>query len=175
MPTDSKTDGGPTTTTQPSTGDNGPGDLGALPTGYCCTDDSQCRYRHCAMTSAGQMCLDGCYGSSVCDRTEGAFTCDGGMDQGPGYCQPAAGFTCIDPSKFVHGTRDTGECCDGLNPSDNGDECAGGHCISVSAEGQADNPYVCSQWCTGTKDCPSGTICGELNTCEPGNMPYTCK
>ena len=173
-------DGGPGSATLPSTaGPNGGGELGALPTGYCCTDDSECRYRHCATTSAGKMCLDACHGTGVCDRTEGVFTCDEREGQDPNvqnYCQPAAGFTCIDPKTFIHGTRASGECCDGLGSSDNGDECAGGHCTSVTLSSlPTENPYVCSQWCRSTKDCPSGMICDELHTCEPGNQPYTCK
>lgn len=174
--TSSSSSGSSGSDTQPSmTPDNGPGPLGALPTGYCCTDDSQCRYRHCNDTPAGKMCQDDCRGTGLCGRTEAMFTCDAPDMFDFGVCQPPAGFTCLDPNKFVRGTREDGECCDGDTFTDNADECQGGHCISYTINDQPDNPFVCSQYCASTKDCPSGMNCSELNECEPGNTPYTCK
>src|SRR5579883_2022190 len=39
----------------------GPGPWGALPTGYCCTSNDDCRHRNCIDTGGGiKMCSDDC-------------------------------------------------------------------------------------------------------------------
>src|SRR5690349_19818303 len=38
----------------------GPGPHGSLPSGYCCSSDSECRYRHCVDVGGAKTCLDEC-------------------------------------------------------------------------------------------------------------------
>jgi hypothetical protein len=123
------------------------------------------------------MCLDTCFGtSSICTRRDIAFVCDSKNLGDEGRCQPPTPSTaCIPQARFQRGTRQVGECCaDGPN-GNSGEECDGYRCISVGMNGN-DGPFVCSQWCDLTKDCPSGTVCSiETHACEPANFPYTCK
>lgn len=156
-------------------GTSGPGDHGSLPSGYCCTGDSDCRDRHCVATASGsKMCLDTCRSQSKCTRREHTFTCDAGDIGDDGLCQPPLGFQCIPADRFQRGTRQVGECCEATFDGNAGEECEGNKCIAVNKQGQ-DNPFVCAHACETTRDCPSGTICGPLGNCDPANLPYTCK
>ena len=154
----------------------GPGSHGSLPTGYCCTQDAECRDRHCvAVGSGNRMCLDACYSQSKCNRPDriGAFTCDAPMGD-EGLCQPGpAALTCVPQNKFVRGTRQVGSCCEATFDGRAGDECEGNQCVAVNEKDQ-DNPFVCSHWCDSTKDCPAPTICSPFHACVPANRPYTC-
>lgn len=155
----------------------GPGAHGSLPSGYCCTADSDCRDRHCAepVPGGGRMCLDACHQRSKCERPDLSFTCVQPAPGEAGWCEPAgAAVACIPQAKFQRGTRQVGECCADTNDGTSGEECEGNKCLS-SGVNDVDGPYVCSQRCETTKDCPSGTVCGPWNTCDPGNFPYTCK
>jgi len=153
----------------------GPGAHGSLPSGYCCTQDAECRDRHCATIGGARMCLDTCYSQSKCDARgrEGKFTCDGGHSK-EGLCQPiAATIACVPQGVFIRGTRQVGECCAATGDGNSGDECEGNQCVSIGENG-VENPFVCSHWCDATKDCPSPSVCGPFNTCVPANRPYTC-
>jgi hypothetical protein len=154
----------------------GPGDKGGLPSGYCCTADAECRDRHCvAVGSGGRMCLDACIEQNTCVRRDLTFTCSG-MKPGPsGFCQPPdAAFKCLPQTQYQRGVRQVGECCAHTGDGNAGEECDGNKCVAVDEGDNQNNPFVCSQWCELTKDCPSGTIC-ELHACYPANRPYTCK
>jgi len=155
-------------------GTSGPGLYGALPSGYCCTDNSECRDRHCMETASGKMCLDDCREQGTCRRRDVIFLCDAKNLGDDGLCQPPLGFACIPSAQFRRGTRQVGECCAWTGDGNSGEECEGNKCVSISKNDQ-DNPFVCSHWCERTADCPSGTLCSPYNTCVPANMPYTCK
>ncbi len=154
----------------PSDGPTGPGPLGALPSGYCCTSDEECRFRRCVDTGAGgRMCLDLCSASRplACTRPGFAFTCDGTT------CQPPAGFACLDPATFVRGTKTTGACCTDSADGTTGHECEGNLCLAV---GNA--PWFCTRRCDGGADCPSDYECypvGDRKECIPVAFPYACK
>lgn len=153
----------------------GPGEHGSLPSGYCCTQDAECRDRHCVTVGAAKMCLDTCYSQSKCEGSgrEGKFKCDGAEFE-EGLCQPVApGLACVPAASFIRGTRKVGECCEATGNGNAGDECEGNQCVSIGENG-VDNPFVCSQWCESTKSCPSPTVCSPFNTCVPANRPYTC-
>lgn len=163
----------------PTSGPTGPGPQGSLPSGYCCNDDRECRYRHCVAFGGGaqKVCEDSCRTPGKCKTRTMTFTCTSPSFGEDGWCEPETpAFTCIPAETFVRGTRQVGECCEQLRSLDNGEECGGNKCVAIMLSGQ-DNPTVCSQWCDSTKDCPSGTICGPLNECIPENWRagYTCK
>jgi hypothetical protein len=153
----------------------GPGPHGALPSGYCCTDDSQCRYRRCVDTGGGpgtKMCLDECFQNGFCERPDITFTCEQPTPGARGHCKPPPGFTCLAQATFVRGTRKTGECCAFGTDGTAAAECDGNQCLSI---GQ--NPYVCTNRCTTSQDCPGGFYCNNFGTskaCIPANTPYTC-
>jgi hypothetical protein len=151
----------------------GPGPHGALPSGYCCTDDRECRYRRCVDTGGGvKMCLDECFQDGFCERPDVTFTCDQPEAGQRGLCQPPPGFACLPQSEFVRGTRETGGCCAFGMDGTAGSECDGNQCVAV-----ADGPYVCTNRCDSGEDCPSSFTCtmfGTSKACIPANAPYTC-
>ena len=158
-------------TATPASGATGPGPKGALPNGYCCQMDSECRYRNCADIGGGQKaCLDECRSNSACQRPDlMTFTCNTSTDT----CAPPAGFTCIEASAFLRGTRVTGDCCSATGNGLSGLECEGGRCI---AWGPDTNPFVCTNACSVPNDCGPGFVCQmQVGFCIPGNDPYTCK
>lgn len=182
-PNDTAADGG--TGTTPTTGGDhpkeglpgnlGPGPFGALPTGYCCSDDSECRNRHCVAVAGTKMCLDVCSVDSTCTRRDLAFKCDSPSQFEDGLCQPPTPtFTCIPQARFERGSRKVGECCAATGDGNSGEECDGNSCIAKGINGDI-GPFVCSHWCELTKDCPSGTVCSPFKSCEPANFPYVCK
>lgn len=165
-----KKDGGP-----PPPG-FGAGPYGALPSGYCCTDDADCRNRRCEDLGGGKMCLDACRANRVCQRPpELSWTCDtGGVPRGDGVCKPSGAFTCIPAAKYELGSRVAGDCCTVTGDGWAGLECSGGRCVALG-----DSPFVCTHTCVTPKDCPSGFICASLDEtrkdCVPANQPYTCR
>ena len=160
----------------------GPGPHGSLPSGYCCTSDSECRYRHCVdVTAFGagagpKMCLDECYDPRLCTRPDLAFTCQR-PGSGAGLCiPPAGGFTCLDPTTFTRGPKDVGACCNGgigvVNDGTAGSICEGNTCMASGA-----NPLICTHRCVVQSDCPGGYVCDLLGTskaCLRVGSPYTC-
>lgn len=152
----------------------GPGKYGALPTGYCCTANEECRQRRCADTPGGKMCLDDCRAESTCQRDGlDTFTCDG-SPASPGSCKPPPGFACIPAAEFERGTKVAGECCTPTGDGNAGLECEGGLCIA-----RGDGPFVCSNPCGQPKDCSGPFYCQPITEsrkeCFPANEPYACK
>jgi hypothetical protein len=152
----------------------GPGPRGALPSGFCCTSDADCRYRHCLEINGSQRCSDECTQSGFCQGGAVTWTCDilDGGDRG--QCQPAAGDTaaCVPPSQFTYGTRMLGDCCAFGTDGKAGWECEGALCTATD-----NNPFVCSQYCDTYADCPGPYDCvalGNYRACVPANSPYTC-
>jgi hypothetical protein len=149
-------------------GGTGPGPLGALPAGFCCTADLECRSRRCFQVGTGpKFCSDECRSDDVCNTWGGAFVCE--MTQGE--CLPAQQtYSCLDPSTYNYGTKPTGACC-ATGPR-SGQECQGGLCY---ATGPSANPFFCTQGCD-PGSCPIGYICNLLKWCSKPdpNAPYTC-
>lgn len=148
--------------------------LGALPSGYCCTSDDQCRYRHCVESANGQhMCVDECSPARafVCTRPDIDFTC---VASETSYrCAPPNDFECLDPSTYVHGTRKTGACCDVSDDGLMGHACEANMCIATG-----NNPWVCTRRCDSGADCPNTFQCasvGDRKECVPSISPYTCQ
>ena len=153
----------------------GPGPHGSLPSGYCCTDDSECRDRHCEDLGGGKMCLDRCRSNALCRRPPDlAWSCDnGGSSFNVGFCKPTGPFACIPAAQYELGTKMSGDCCTATGDGWAGLECAGGRCIEVG-----EGPFFCTQGCVQPKDCPAGFVCERLNDdykdCVPANRPYAC-
>lgn len=121
------------------------------------------------------MCQDSCRSQSTCERRDLTFKCSAANIGDDGWCEPeTASFACILQARFERGTRQAGDCCAATGDGNAGEECDGNKCVAINEQGQ-DNPFVCSQWCQITKDCPSGTLCSPFNSCVPANRPYTCK
>jgi hypothetical protein len=160
-----------------ASGETGPGPRGALPSGYCCTSDDECRYRNCATIHGSKMCADACEGSgtSSCDGNLPGFTCEGSSPSAGGQCEPPAAATCVPASQFVHGTKKLGACCTALHTGEAGNECEGGHCSSFGA---VNNPYICVNACASAADCPGNFKCTNTGSgyaiCLMLADPYTC-
>ena len=135
-------------------GPTGPGPFGALPNGYCCSSENECRSRQCVDAPGGRMCVDRCSDPSGCLATAGTFTCQGsGADR---LCSPSATTQCIPGNLFTRGTRKLGDCCTATHDANAGLECEGGACGSF---GKAGNPYICYQGCSKPSDCPGNFMC----------------
>ncbi len=153
-------------------GGTGPGPLGALPTGFCCNSDADCRSRNCAaLLEPVHYCSDPCDHDSLCSAWGGSFVCDPG---GSGWCVSATvQATCLDPSLYHYGTRPIGACCQsGFDQS--GQECAGGLC---NATGPSSNPFYCTQGCGRDAPCPAPYVCNAASFCSlpDANAAYACK
>jgi hypothetical protein len=152
-------------------GGTGGGPLGALPAGFCCTSNDDCRSRRCrALAGGGQFCTDDCDHDSICSVWGGQFSCD---TNASGECVAKPGATCLDPSLYHYGERPIGSCCQvGFDKS--GQECLGGLC---DATGPDSNPFYCTQGCDGNTPCPAPYVCNSASFCSLSdpNAPYTCK
>jgi hypothetical protein len=153
----------------------GPGPLGALPTGFCCATDDQCRNRHCQLVGGTKMCLDFCLKEDDCQGVASGFHCAFTVD-GYGFCEPAAGVTtCAAQSLYQHGTKPLGSCCDQRSDGRMGSECLSGVCDRNGAT----NPYICSDNC-GKVLCPPTYTCGHADNfgirseCLPVANAYAC-
>ena len=151
----------------------GTGAYGALPNGYCCATNDDCRHRNCVETGGGKMCLDRCDAPTGCLRRAGGFTCQ--MTGGDGRCQPDMGTTCIPSGQFERGSKVLGDCCTATHDANAGLECQGGHCGAFGADS---NPFICTQVCRSAVDCPGPYLClntGDYKICAPQASTYTCK
>lgn len=161
----------------------GPGAFGALPSGYCCAADSECRGRRCADVGGGnRMCLDTCYDDLGCRVPGSAFSCKPLAPDGAKRCQPPAGLACVPRDRFVRGRGVTGSCCANVVDA----QLAGAECASNMCSSFADGPYICTNHCAGPQDCPNAFTCfdvGDKKICaptaavsspRPGPDAYTC-
>ncbi|HZS41032.1 MAG TPA: hypothetical protein VFF06_29590 [Polyangia bacterium] len=157
-------------------GGSGPGPLGALPTGYCCSASEQCRSRQCINLGSGPYyCADVCTDATPCSGFSTQYQCDTAIDT----CTPVNDpYTCIDGATYQHGGKPNGACCSGKMPQ-SGEECLGGLCLQT---GDASNPYYCSQGCNDLTPCPTGYTCKPfgITTKNPGQCwltatTYTCQ
>jgi hypothetical protein len=154
----------------------GAGPLGALPTGYCCASDSDCRNRHCELVNGTKMCLDFCLSDETCMGVATGFHC-AFTNAGYGFCEPTSPSTaCAPQALYRHGTKPLGACCQHLSDGRQGSECLSGVCSQVGVE----NPYVCTQDCTMTGSCPIKYTCGHADDvglryeCLPVAFDYSC-
>jgi hypothetical protein len=167
--TDASPDGSPP-------GPTGPGRWGALPSGYCCNSNEECRYRNCAFIGTTRMCTDECRGDSACEGHLPNFACVGATQFQPGRCEPKETSTkCTPQDQFTRGTKPLGACCTATHDGAAGLECEGGHC---GAFGATSNPYICLNTCSKPADCPGNFTClnvGGRGICGPLADPYTCQ
>lgn len=145
----------------------GPGPLGALPAGFCCVSDDECRSRHCDVALLGhKICIESCVSNADCTHYSDQFFCF------PDYhlCSQKSELTaCIPP--YERGDKPTGACCN-PNAANPGQECAGGWCIT---SGATDNPYYCTQGCKADADCPAGYACDQPNAqCRRVDVVFSC-
>jgi hypothetical protein len=153
--------------TEPGTG---PGPLGALPTGYCCTSNEQCRARNCTSVAGSErMCFDDCQGDSTCEGIFSWFSCD----DTKGMCRPIVDNNrCVPQVLFTTGTKPMGACCRNTMDATSGTECAGGQCVSFR-----NGPFFCSQVCGQGAACPAGYHCQRIEAyslCAPDQASYAC-
>ncbi len=154
----------------------GAGPLGALPTGYCCASDDDCRYRHCEVVNGTKMCLDFCLGDDACSGVTTGFHC-AFTDAGYGFCQPSAPgpTTCALQATYRHGKKPLGSCCQPLSDGRQGSECLSGVCDQNGAQ----NPFLCTTDC-GKTTCPPTFTCGHADDfglryeCLPVAFNYGC-
>ena len=155
--------------------DSGPGRWGALPYGYCCATDNDCRSRNCLTVGSTKMCGDICRSNDSCVGGLAGFTCVGVTASVDGHCEPIQPAACTPADSFVHGTKKLGACCTPTHDGANGQECEGGHCDSF---GNVNNPYVCTNVCTKGSDCPGNFLCASVSTgysiCAELADPFTC-
>lgn len=153
----------------------GPGPHGALPSGYCCTTNADCRYRSCVDFGGSKMCADECMSQDSCDGNLANLICVGAGQFTPGACQPKTpGTACVPAAQFTYGSKQLGQCCTPTWNGANGNECEGGHC------GQTGNdPFMCTQACSKAGDCPGDFFCSPVSNgyslCIPGASALTCK
>ena len=153
----------------------GPGPLGALPTGFCCNADAECRYRHCVDQGGSRMCADECDNSGFCSGGAVSFVCDVPDGSSLGLCVPPQGSSpaCVPADQYPTGTRKLGDCCNDQGSGASGWECEGALCVSTD-----NNPYVCTNWCNSYLDCPGPFACMDVagrKWCWPSNQTYTCQ
>lgn len=155
---------------QPGVTPLGPGFYGALPNGYCCTQNEDCRSRDCVDGAGGRMCRERCTTADGCLDTAGPFTCKANR------CEPEATTQCVPSGTFQRGTKKLGECCLATHDGRAGLECEGGRCDAFGAD---ENPYICSQACKVAADCPGPFMCipgpYDFKICVPEAKTYTCK
>ncbi len=156
----------------------GPGPEGALPTGYCCTSNEDCRNRYCVDLGGGnKMCEDECDGSqSACQGLLSGFTCTWDDAMVDGFCEPTSPSTqCVPADQYQHGTKPDGACCSATGNATSGQECLSGNC---GAFGDQSNPYICNLACDATHTCPGTSLCsnvGVYSVCVPLANTYTCQ
>jgi len=156
----------------------GAGDYGALPFGYCCTSDSECRDRHCVQVGSQKMCQDECGYPETCQGKglPTGFTCNG-TPSDRGQCVPPSGFTCLPANTFTLGTKPAMSCCTPTGNGTAGLECMGGHCeyYKESQDPNYEPPEFCTNHCDVPADCGKGMKCQlELGLCVPANETFTC-
>lgn len=154
---------------------SGPGRWGALPYGYCCATDNDCRSRNCLMLGTTKMCGDICTTNDACSGGLVGFECVGATPSVDGHCEPIQAVACVPADDFVHGTKKLGDCCTPTHDGSNAHECEGGHCDSFGAD---TNPYVCTNVCSKPADCPGNFYCASVSTgysiCAEVADPFTC-
>lgn len=149
-------------------GQTGPGPHGALPTGYCCNTDEDCRYRACLDFGGVKVCSDRCLSNAACATGPG-FACSKTTEQ----CEPTGAPACIPASEWKVGPQPIGACCVATGDGTAGEECQGNLCMAF---GPTSNPFICTQACDTPKDCPANYKCEtQVGFCWPYATAYTCQ
>lgn len=147
---------------------SGPGQFGALPSGYCCATNADCRYRNCKTFGPIKMCSDPCDSNDGCNSAPG-LTCNNGNMA----CEPATALGCVPAAQWQLGTKQLGDCCVATHDGHAGQECVGNRCVAF---GPVSNPYICTNACSKPSDCPGAYMCSIDQFCVPSNTTsYTCK
>jgi hypothetical protein len=158
----------------PPGGGFGPGPLGALPAGYCCSDAHQCRGRLCNSDGGGaHYCSQTCMLDAECTDFGAPMRCDRGSSTCVFTSTP---YTCLDPQSYAYGGKPLGSCCASGFPTA-GQACLGGLCF---ATGNDVNPYYCTQGCVDSGECPPGygchaSFCWKEQSFLDPNYVYTCQ
>ncbi len=167
-PSDASTTNDTSTTGDASSTSFGPGRYGALPSGYCCTKNEECRYRTCSNFGGVMMCSDPCDSIDGCN-TAPNLTCGSASKM----CEPTGAGKCIAQSQWPLGTKKLGDCCVATHDGRAGQECEGNRCVAF---GPTTNPYICTQACSKPSDCPGNFFCSIDAFCVPSATDsYTCK
>ena len=154
----------------------GPGPDGPLPTGVCCTADTECRSGACLEVGVPgetvRMCSDRCTSDGACKRpsTTMLFTC---VDANQAcVIETFENVRCIPRDQHTVGTKPLGACCTLRADADNGLECASGVCASAGG-----GPGVCTRTCAKSADCATGYACegAPRGRCVPTSAAYTCQ
>lgn len=147
----------------------GPGPHGALPSGYCCTSDQDCRYRTCTDFGGVKLCSDTCTNDDSTCNAAPNMKCNATS----GQCEPAGTPSCIPAAQFVAGTVPLGGCCIATGDGHAGEECQGNLCMAFGA---LENPFICTHACDVPKDCPPKYECNSFTRfCWPIATTYTCE
>lgn len=166
--TSTPTDGGASGDTSVPPGSTGVGPFGALPSGYCCTKNEDCRYRDCKQFGSVKMCSDPCDSNDGCNSAPGLACNMANMT-----CEPATALGCVPAEQWILGTKQLGDCCTATHDGHAGQECVGNRCVAF---GPVTNPYICTQACSKPSDCPGAYFCSADAFCVPENTTsYTCK
>jgi len=150
-----------------TSGATGPGPYGALPTGYCCTKNEDCRYRQCTSFGGVMMCSDPCDSNDGCN-TAPNMQCNTTTTN----CEPIGTPSCIPADQWQLGTKTLGACCVATHDGHAGQECVGNRCVSF---GDVSNPFICTQACSRPSDCPGNYMCSADQFCIPLATTYTCQ
>ncbi|AKU96889.1 hypothetical protein AKJ09_03553 [Labilithrix luteola] len=132
---------------------SGPGRAGALPAGYCCASDSECRSRVCRPNGDGtSQCAEQC--GTRCAGGACSPACPGqtpdGVCSADYVCTLPRGVACRDPNTFERGAGKFGDSC--WSDAD----CDGNLCLSFEQQ-----PARCTQGCSTSNECPSKACIGE--------------
>ena len=154
----------------------GPGPAGALPSGYCCQSDAECRHRRCLLLNGAKQCADACVGDETCQGNFPGLRCVPAKNGVPAHCEPAApNFVCRKAADFRYGAKKNGACCTATHDGSAGLECEGGLCVAF---GDPSNPYICTRPCEKPADCPGSYFCGPAGDgysfCVLSAAKYTC-
>lgn len=161
-----------------SSGGMGAGPFGALPSGYCCTKNEDCRERNCLQKDGIGVCADSCASTSSCLNGAVPLTCVGFTAFELGHCEPTnTPTTCLPANTFRYGGKQLGECCAVTRDLTAGKECAGNTCLAFGEPGM---PYICTHACRSRVDCPGSFRCiptgDTYGVCAPEDVTrYTCK
>ncbi|GMV13620.1 MAG: hypothetical protein AMXMBFR56_18440 [Polyangiaceae bacterium] len=150
-------------------GVSGPGAHGSLPSGYCCTSDSECRYRNCRDFGGVKMCSDSCTTQDTSCNAAPNMKCD----TAAGECVPSGSPTCIPAQQWTSGSTPIGGCCVATGDGQAGEECQGNLCMAF---GELSNPFICTHACDAPKDCPPKYECNSFTRfCWPIATTYDCQ
>jgi hypothetical protein len=154
-------------------GGTGPGPWGALPSGYCCATDNDCRFRKCVDFNGSKMCMDPCTSDDGCAGTVSGLRCNEAKER----CEPdAQSQQCTPADKYQYGSRKLGACCLATHDGWAGRECEGNHCVSFYG---VENPYICTHACAKPSDCVGSYMCSNTGygygLCVPLAQTYTCE